>query len=125
MYLRQQDRQLIAMTTNPRMSSDQPHQNEKDEIFRALSERRRRFALQFLQHQQEATISEIANEIARKEDDGPDSDGLSDAVRLDLYHRHVPVLAEAGLVHYEEERDIVTISEPGTNAGLFLEGSHF
>jgi len=113
------------MTTNPRMSSDQPHQNEKDEIFRALSERRRRFALQFLQHQQEATISEIANEIARKEDDGPDSDGLSDAVRLDLYHRHVPILAEAGLVHYEEERDIVTISEPGTNAGLFLEGSHF
>jgi DNA-binding transcriptional ArsR family regulator len=107
------------------MTTNLPHRREKDKIFRALSEQRRRFALQFLQQHQEATISEMANEIAKREDDRPDGDVLSDAVRIDLYHRHVPILAEAGLVHYEEERDIVTISEHGTNANSFLEGSRF
>lgn len=67
----------------------------------------------------------MANEIARKEGDGPDSDVLSDAIRIDLYHRHVPILAEACLVYYEEERDIVALTEHGTNTNSFIEECPF
>ncbi|WP_425607440.1 DUF7344 domain-containing protein [Halomontanus rarus] len=91
-----------------------------DQVIRALSEQRRRSTLRVLQQHQEATISKIAKEIAAKEDDGPNSDVRSDAVHIDLYHCHIPILAEAGLVHYTEDQDVVAISEHGTNITAFL-----
>lgn len=113
------------MTTTPSLSPESIHPQEKDQVIRALSEQRRRSTLQVLHQCREATISEIAKEIAAKEDDKPNSDNQSDAIRIDLYHRHIPILAEAGLVHYTEERDAIAISEYGMNATSFISESLF
>lgn len=31
-------------------------------------------------------------------------------LRIDLYHRHVPILAAAGVVRYTADRDVVSIT---------------
>jgi len=107
------------------LSSEPTYPREKDQMIQILSEQRRRSTLQVLQQHQEAAISEIAKEIAAREDNGPNNDVRSDAVRIDLYHCHVPILADADLVHYTEEWDIVAISEHGTNITVFLEEGLF
>lgn len=113
------------MATTPNTSPEPDHPREKDQVIRALSEHCRRSTLQVLQQHQDATISEIAKEIAAKRDDGQNSNGQSDAVHIDLHHRHVPILAEAGLVYYTEEREIVAISEHGTKITELLEEGLF
>lgn len=112
------------MTNVPSEPADPTHPGEKDQVFRALSEQRRRSTLRVLQQHQEATIAEIAEKIVAMEGVGPNSDDISDlvtAVRIRLYHHHIPILADAGLVRYAEERDVVAISERGTNATAHLE----
>lgn len=108
------------MTTTPRRSPKPTHPRENDQVIWALSEQHRRSTLQVLQQHRKATIAEIAQEIAAREDDGPNSDVRSDAIRINLYHHHIPILAESGLVHYLEEQDIVAISKHGMNTTAFL-----
>lgn len=96
-------------------------------MLRALSDQRRRATLQILRRHQKARLSEIADEVARREDDDAGSAGTADTIsdiRIDLYHRHVPLLVDAGLVHYTEGRNAVAISEQGILATAYLdEGS--
>lgn len=110
----------------PSTSPATDHEREKNQMFRALSEQRRRSTLRILQRHRKANLSGIAKEIARMESDGSSSDVPSDAVtavRIDLYHRHLPILAEAGLVQYMEGRNVLALSEYGTNVTAYLEES--
>ena len=113
------------MANDPGPCSELSDSREKDQVFRALSKQRRRSTLRILEREQAATIAEIAAEIAARQDEEASTDDRSDvvtAVRADLYHHHVPVLADAGLVHYAEHRDVVALSEHGTNVTATLEG---
>jgi len=112
------------MSKDPNMSLGPTRPRERDDVFRALSKTRRRDILRALQRHREVTISELAKEIVAREDGGLNSDDISDAVtavRVELYHHHVPMLVEGGLVHYAEERDAVTLSEVGTIATAYLD----
>lgn len=112
------------MTNHPTITPKSNHPRKKDRLFRALSKQRRRRTLRVLQQHQQASISEIAQKIALCEDGAPSSDGPSDTVteiHIDLYHRHIPILAAAGLIYYVEERDVIAISEHGMNAIAYME----
>lgn len=114
------------MTKIPSVPAEPTHSRGKDQMFQAFSEQRRRFTLRVLRQHQEATVSELAKEVAAREDDGTNSNDISNAVTevcTDLYHRHIPILAEAGLVHTVEEQDVVAISKHGMNATAYLEGT--
>lgn len=77
-----------------------------DRIFTALSNRRRRYVLYYLEHAEPATISEIARHVVAWETDTPPAaiDDESDPVRhvlVALYHDHLPRLDDLGLIEYD------------------------
>jgi predicted transcriptional regulator len=65
-----------------------------DDVLRALSDRDRRVALWYLGERSTATVAELADVLAS---------GDREAARVELRHRHLPMLASAGLVEYDHE----------------------
>lgn len=85
-----------------------------DELFDLLSRRRRRYALACLmEHTEPVALSELAREVAVREN-GTTAAEISDdrvrAVESSLYHSHIPKLAEVGVVGYDPERASVSLS---------------
>jgi|GEM_PF-1352491 len=79
-------------------------------VFRALADERRRIAISCLGHHDTLTLPDMAEFVAERERDQPlpsiDATVVRD-VYLSLYHTHVPVLEDAGVARYEQERDLV------------------
>uniref|UniRef100_UPI00374D37D5 DUF7344 domain-containing protein n=1 Tax=Natronococcus roseus TaxID=1052014 RepID=UPI00374D37D5 len=69
-------------------------------------------------------LADLADELV-VEEHGTTIDGISAEVvtelYLCLYHQHIPTLEDAGLVTYNQERDLVTITQTGTSAHTYLE----
>lgn len=82
-----------------------------DGVFGALAHQHRRYALVVLaDHETRLTLLDLANEIMAREhvraiDDL--SEEMVENIHLDLYHRHVPKLADVGLVEYDRETNFV------------------
>ena len=89
-----------------------------DALFRVLSNGRRRYVLACLrQFATPMALSDVADEVATYERDATTAEIPADAVRsvhTRLYHVHVPMLADAGLVDYDEKRDAVAPTEAGS-----------
>ena len=85
---------------------------EADVIYDVLSERRRRHVLRCLQEYDESmTLADVADEVAVRELGKRITDISAETVMeiyLSLYHSHVPKLTAAGIVEYDQERDLVT-----------------
>jgi len=85
-----------------------------DASFRALADNRRRIVLtQLLQHN-ELTLADLAELVIEQERGEPVTAVSDERVRdlyLTLYHSHLPVLEESGLVRYEQELDLVAKTE--------------
>lgn len=83
--------------------------------FDLLSDRRRRTVVAFLLiHKRSLTVSDLAKLIAEREHETEITELSGDEVRAihtDLYHVHVPRLADAGVVEYDEKRDLVEPTE--------------
>jgi DNA-binding transcriptional ArsR family regulator len=82
-----------------------------DAVFRALADERRRIALSSLGGHETLTLPDMAEFVAERERSAPLTSIDAAVVRdvyLSLYHTHVPVLEDAGVVRYEQERDLVT-----------------
>lgn len=85
-----------------------------DDVYRALASTQRRRALYVLLVQEDTTIAELATVLAGWEaTDAGTMRGPADRrrIRTDLHHRHLPVLADAGLVEYDPEEATVA-AEP-------------
>lgn len=87
-----------------------------DDVFRAVADTRRRFALYYLLEHRQATVEELTDVVtgwsyaARGKAAGPTD---RDAVATGLTHAHLPLLREAGLVTYEPDGDpddVVTLA---------------
>jgi len=81
-----------------------------DTVFRALSDERRRIAVSCLGAHESLTLPDVAEFVTERERAKPLSSIDATVVRdvyLSLYHTHVPILEEAGVVRYEQERDLV------------------
>lgn len=84
-------------------------------IFAALANRRRRYVLYHLRDHQQATIDDLAVQIAAWEHDVPISDAPAEDVNriyTALVHSHLPKLAEYGLVEYDRRTDTVCYTYP-------------
>lgn len=99
------------------------HHSERDHVFAALAHHRRRATLECLQHHQEMALADLADELAVREH-GMTIDGIPpDTVRecyLSLYHCHIPKLADAHLVQYDQDTDLVAITDHGKTAVAWL-----
>ncbi len=59
-------------------------------------------------------LADLADEVAVRENDSRITDIPADEVKrtyLSLYHSHIPKLADARVVQYDQERDTVSLSE--------------
>lgn len=88
-----------------------------------LSDRRRRALLEYLAETDgSASLTELAVEIAAQEA-GAEPNAISDhgdvsardrrAVRISLHHTHVPKLANADVIDYESETEMITLTDRG------------
>lgn len=83
-------------------SGDPP---DTDEVLAALSDSRRRRLLTALDGEREASLRDLAVRVAAREEGKPAGDVTDDerkSVRVSLYHAHVPKLADAGVVEYDD-----------------------
>lgn len=90
-------------------SSRRTEGRDRDELFEALTHRRRRRVLALLRGADGPTsLSEVAAELAADEE----CDDPADRVEISLYHRHVPKLEAAGLVAFDADRRTLTLAGP-------------
>lgn len=93
----------------------------KDVIFELLKNRRRREVLQYLLEADDTvTLGELAEQIAAWEND-IDINALSSDQRkrvyVALYQTHLPKMDDAGIVDYDQDRGLITLSD---NADLLM-----
>lgn len=84
--------------------------------FAALAHGRRRRVLSCLCEHETVALADVADEIAIREWGMSITEIPEEAVSeiyMELYHRHVPTLEDADLVRYDQERDLVAISDRG------------
>lgn len=106
------------------MSSDSPHvpdlgqRGDEDDYFGLnvvldlLADRRRRYVLYHLREEEETSVDDIADSIARWEDRS--GQPVRQRVETELHHKHLPRLAETGVV----ERGDGTVRLGKTNERL-------
>lgn len=86
-----------------------------DTMFDVLSADRRRYTLQYLV-ETDATVplSELAAAVATTEtDESSVSADSRQQVAIDLHHRHLPKLADEGLISYDADANLTTVTETG------------
>lgn len=106
-----------------RMNDDD---SDLDRLLQAVSDRLRRRALYCLSRHDVLTLADLADELAEREHGVPLSEVPPEEVKeiyLALYHTHVPRLEAEGLVQYDQEQDMVGITERGRTVDGWLEST--
>jgi len=84
------------------------------QIHSALANERRRHVLSTLEEaESELTLTELVREVARRErgnEPGATSDEVK-RIRISLYHRHLPKLADVGLVEHHTGKKTVALTD--------------
>lgn len=92
-----------------------------DTVFELLSNRRRRHALAALGcYEEPITLADLADEVAVREHGTSIEEVSAETVAniyFRLYHKDVPKLTSAGVIAYDQERDLVAA---GDNLDLCL-----
>lgn len=95
----------------------------KDELFRILSNSRRRYIIYYLHEEDdEMSLKELAARIAAVENDTAVEDVTDEErqrVYISLYQTHLPKLEEAGIVSYDDEQRIVELTPQTVQRGFF------
>ncbi|WP_247004891.1 DUF7344 domain-containing protein [Halosolutus gelatinilyticus] len=101
--------------------SDADERLSKDVIFELLKNRRRREVLKYLLETDETvTLGELAEQIAAWENDTEVNALSSDQrkrVYVALYQTHLPKMDDAGIVEYDQDRGLISLSD---NADLLM-----
>ncbi|WP_136718488.1 DUF7344 domain-containing protein [Halorientalis salina] len=83
-----------------------------DTLYDLLANQRRRYAISCLQDHGSIALPDLADEVVCYENDAPITEiPEKEVLRVysTLWHAHIPKLAEAGVVEYDQEQDIVTL----------------
>jgi DNA-binding transcriptional ArsR family regulator len=95
----------------------------KDELFRILSNSRRRYIIYYLHEAgDEMSLKELATRIAAVENDTAVeevTDEERQRVYISLYQTHLPKLEEAEIVSYDDEERIVALTPQTAREGFF------
>lgn len=97
--------------------------SDVDTLLDALSHARRRYVLYYLQDEETSTLNEVARRLTAWETGVPVetvTDEDAEAVRAALYHKHLPILAEAMLVEYDDRSEALRYREPPRVLELLL-----
>ncbi|MFC6765420.1 DUF7344 domain-containing protein [Natrinema soli] len=90
------------------------------ELFAAFAAERRQYALTYLAQKPAAIhLGDLAEYISLKENN-PSYDWYQ-RVLVDLHHQHLPYLCDVGLVHYEEETELLELAVDRDVVSPFLE----
>lgn len=95
-----------------------------DEIYTALADQRRRFALYHLREEERASLTDVAAQIGAWERDCPVGDVPNDTradIETALYHHHLPKLQEGGVIEYDDRSGTLVFRDPHELAELCLE----
>ncbi|WP_232702435.1 DUF7344 domain-containing protein [Halobacterium wangiae] len=117
------------MTADERVSADHAAlaalDVDTDALMDVLSHARRRFVVACLaEYETPLTLPDVADELAVWEYDARITEVPADAVaaiHADLYHTHVPKMADAGVVDYNPERELVALAEPSRELATYVE----
>ncbi|AHG04325.1 hypothetical protein HALDL1_12505 [Halobacterium sp. DL1] len=98
---------------------------DTDDLMDVLSNPRRRFVVACLaEYDTPLTLPDVADELAVWEHDARITEISAEdvaAIHTDLYHVHVPKMADAGVVEYSQERELVALAEPSRELATRLE----
>lgn len=97
----------------------------RDEIFEALSNRRRRNVIRYLKSRDpKARVRDIAEQLAAWENDVEISEVTykqRKRVYTALHQSHLPKLADSGFIEYEPNRGLVSLTEESRHLEVYLE----
>ncbi|MBX0324051.1 hypothetical protein EGH21_13520 [Halomicroarcula sp. F13] len=85
-----------------------------DRVYRALAAEERRLALACLEHHRQLTLPDLAELVLERQQDADVASLSGERLRdtyFQLYHTHVPVLEDCGLVRYSQEDDLVAATD--------------
>lgn len=107
------------MTTNDRHGTEPLSKGSfevrTDTVHDVLANKHRRYAIDCLQKYDEPlTLADLANEVSARENGTRVTDIPAEEMKdvyMELYHVHVPKMEEAGIVAYDQDRDLVTLTE--------------
>lgn len=104
-----------------------------DATFDLLADHHRRAVLRYLdEHETTVSLSDLADHLVVEEegrDTGPIAAtgdallGTRRRVQISLRHTHVPKLADAGVVDFDPDANVVTLREAGTELLSRLDGT--
>ncbi|MBX0322849.1 hypothetical protein EGH21_07370 [Halomicroarcula sp. F13] len=88
-----------------------------DELFKALANEKRRRLLAILTEESTASLDDLTDVLVGWEatDSGPAGPDEWAKMKIELVHAHVPLLADTGLVDYDESTDevrLASLSDP-------------
>lgn len=87
-----------------------------DDLYRAVSNRDRTYALAYLLEHESATLDELADVVTAWSNvpaGTPATRTERDRRRTQLHHRHLPILERAGLVRYDAgAKEVVLLTVP-------------
>lgn len=91
-------------------------------LFKYSAERRRRIVLSYLLDSdgRSATVEELIDALVEAESHSPSPDPDSVAITLDRIH--LPLLADTGLIDYDRDRDVVTMTSRTIDVEPYLNG---
>jgi len=78
-----------------------------DAVYRSLANKRRRYILTFLRESEaEVTrLDDLVDYVVQQETHSPSPD--RETIRIDLYHVHLPLLADAGVIDFDARSEMV------------------
>lgn len=96
----------------------------RDTIYTLLKNSRRRQVVRFLREHEEASLGELAEQIAAREN-GIEIDAVSSSQRkrvyIGLYQAHFPKLDDAGVVDFQKRRGTVTLTDRASELFPYLD----
>lgn len=103
--------------------SSGPENLSLDAIFALLADHRRRYALWYLREHGSMRLPDLAEEVARRKYDTTIPELPEEEIKhlyMDLWHTHIPKLADADVVRYNQDRDTVMLGENADRVLRFL-----
>lgn len=111
--------------TRPPVEESSTEGVTRDDVFEVLSNRRRRYALRYLDDQGgEAELSEVAEHVAAWEH-GVDPDRLEygdrKSVRVSIHQHHAPKMDDVGVLEYDKRRGVLRLTEAASDLAPVLD----
>lgn len=109
----------------PELEPEEQEELSSDLVYSVLADKRRRYAIHYLKQKKEpVAVRELAEQVAAWEN-GKGTNELSSQERkrvyIALYQSHLPTLDKQGIVDYDDDRGMVTLSGAMADRDIYLE----